>query len=136
MFRRFLVSAFALLCLLSGTGLSLQHHYCGGDLASVDVLLPGAGAFDACGSCGMEEGSADCCKNVLKVVKAPETGRFFKAILGFTHFDWIAPAPALKHRLPAVPVMGRLALKAAPLTRPPPLAGRPPLFVQQCVFRI
>ncbi len=136
MFRRSLVLAFAFLCLFAGTGLSLQQHYCGGDLASVDFVLPGSTDVDACGDCGMEAGSDDCCQNVLKFVQSAETSRYFHAAIGFTHFDWIGDAAAPDFSLPAKTFVGSVALKATPLTRPPPLLGRPSLYLRHGVFLI
>jgi hypothetical protein len=136
MFRRALVLAFAFLCLFAGTGLSLQQHYCGGDLASVGLALPNSGATDACGDCGMEAGSDDCCKNVLKFVQSEETGRYFHAVTGFTFFDWIGPEGATPLGVPAVHPFTAVVLKATPLTRPPPLDGHPPHYLRNCVFLI
>ncbi len=136
MFRRSLVLAFAFLCLFAGTGLSLQQHYCGGDLASVDFVLPGSTDADACGDCGMEAGSDDCCQNVLKFVQGAETSRYFNAVTGFAFFDWVGPEAAVSYGLPAAPSFTAVALKATPLTRPPPLLGLPPQYLRNCVFLI
>ena len=135
MFGRSLVLAFAILCLFAGTGLSLQQHYCGGDLASVGLALPGS-QEDACSDCGMEAGSDDCCQNVLKFVQGAETSRYFTAVTGFAFFDWVGPEAVVSYSLPAKPSFTAAALKATPLTRPPPLLGSPPQYLRNCVFLI
>ena len=137
MLRRSLVFAFAFLCLFAGTGLSLQQHYCGGALASVDFVLPGnSTADDACGTCGMEAGSKDCCQNILKFVKCAETSRYFNAVTGFAFFDWVGPEAIVPFSLRVISTYEAVALKATPLTRPPPLLGLPPAYVRNCVFLI
>ena len=67
--RKFVLSILSVFYLMSATGITIQLHYCMGQLADWDL---GRKESKACGSCGMEKAAPDkndCCKDEHKFVK-------------------------------------------------------------------
>lgn len=91
--RILLITILSILYLAASTGVSLNMHYCMGELAGTALAKPLDN--EKCGKCGMEkEHGKDngCCKDENKLLKAQEQNSGSKILIS-TGFDIISDLP-------------------------------------------
>ena len=114
-------------------GFTVNMHYCGGKLASVDLTISSEEHPCACGSKAMKKG---CCKN--KSVHFQ-----YKAEQKAQHFTTINPNHAVKNLLLDPAILHNVVIPGFYLTKkeevshsPPSLVSSNPISLTNRVFRI
>lgn len=129
--KKVLVTLLAVFYLGVSSGATVHFHYCMGQLINVGL---GHEKGSECSNCGMKKTAAKkCCQDKhqqFKVEKAQNTAENNLLLKQFT-----VSAPLLQFT--ELPVQSDLAVTSEhPLSHAPPGAGKTPVFIRNCTFRI
>ena len=115
--------------MLVATGVSLNVHYCMGEIASVDFH---AKEKERCDRCGMKEKKGGCCSNEKQFVKY-ESG--YKTHVSSLLLSCFAVLPKTSPFIIGEPIFFKEVCAATPPYQPPPIGG-PPIYLRNCIFLI
>jgi hypothetical protein len=115
--------------MLVATGVSLNVHYCMGEIASVDLH---AKEKERCDRCGMEEKKGGCCSSQKQFVKY-ESG--YKAQISALSHIGVAILPETPRFILTDPIYFHKVKESIFPQHSPPIGG-PPIYIRNCTFLI
>ena len=125
------IAILAILYITVTSGVSVNLHYCMGQIASVDY---GHEDHDVCGKCGMKESieKKGCCHTEHKLVKVDDAHQLIKANVQLLEMPAVSAVPSIvsHYQLP------RQEEHIAYASHAPPDTPDQPAYLLHCVFRI
>ena len=137
--KKFFASILAFLYLSTSMGATLHLHYCMGKLVSWGLVNHDSRNCDYCGM--PKTGSSPdglhakkhCCQDELKVI---QTDKDQKPAAGEYQFPKLFPDASAVHFLTLPDIRISSVSFTRPMAHAPPLAGKQPVFLFNCNFRI
>ena len=127
--KRIFIAILAIFYLAVASGVSVNMHYCMGELASVDYGHKDEGN---CGKCGMPDNGSACCHTESAFIKLQDDHQSASA-----HFSFKQPeAPAVFTPVYAAPEVKAYASIPGGSIHAPPDKNSPDVYLYNCVFRI